>query len=125
MGNYISLYVTNPEGTPKPLTNSAFDANLGFPNGRKERVMIATEQEMEAAKLPLEARDYCAHKLLEYSACRTKVWPWAYKCAHEKHEYLTCEYEDYIIRMKEYEREKRLLHRKQRIEKKQDKELLA
>lgn len=125
MGNYFSLYMTNPEGTPKPLTEPSFDANMGFPNGRKQRVMIATEQEMEAAKLPLADRDYCAHKLIAYRACRADVWPWAYKCAHEKHDYLNCEYDDYINRMKEYEREKRLLQRKQRIEKKQAQELHA
>uniref|UniRef100_A0A182NH91 NADH dehydrogenase [ubiquinone] 1 beta subcomplex subunit 7 n=1 Tax=Anopheles dirus TaxID=7168 RepID=A0A182NH91_9DIPT len=125
MGNYVSLYLTNPKGTPLPLTEPSFDPNLGFPNGRKERVMIATEEEMEAAKLPLEARDYCAHKLIQYRACRSDVWPWAYKCAHEKHEYLNCEYDDYILRLKEYEREKRLLQRKLKIEKKQAQELAA
>uniref|UniRef100_A0A182P3Q5 NADH dehydrogenase [ubiquinone] 1 beta subcomplex subunit 7 n=1 Tax=Anopheles epiroticus TaxID=199890 RepID=A0A182P3Q5_9DIPT len=125
MGNYVSLYLTNPKGTPLPLTEPSFDPNLGFPQGRKERVMIATEEEMEAAKLPLEARDYCAHKLIQYRACRSDVWPWAYKCAHEKHEYLNCEYDDYILRLKEYEREKRLLQRKLRIEKKQAQELQA
>ena len=57
-------------------------------------VMIATPKQMEAAKLPLKDRDYCAHKLLQYRGCRADVWPWAYKCAHEKHEYLTCQYEE-------------------------------
>ncbi|XP_058463882.1 NADH dehydrogenase [ubiquinone] 1 beta subcomplex subunit 7 [Malaya genurostris] len=125
MGNYVARYVTNPEATPEPLVKPSFDANFGFPNGRKERVMIATEQEMEAAKVPLENRDYCAHKLIAHMACRADVWPFAYKCAHEKHDYLNCQHEDYIYRMKEYEREKRLLLRKQRIEKKQARELLA
>ncbi|XP_052862378.1 NADH dehydrogenase [ubiquinone] 1 beta subcomplex subunit 7 [Anopheles cruzii] len=125
MGNYVSLYLTNPKGTPVPLTEPSFDPNLGFPHGRKARVMIATEEEMEAAKLPLENRDYCAHKLIQYRACRADVWPWAYKCAHEKHEYLNCEYDDYILRLKEYEREKRLLQRKQKLEKKQAHELAA
>lgn len=60
-------------------------------------VMIATEQEMEAAKIPLEDRDYCAHKLIAHRACRADVWPWAYKCAHAKHEYLNCEYEEYVF----------------------------
>lgn len=56
--------------------------------------MIATEEEMQSAKLPLEDRDYCAHKLLQYRACRADVWPFAYKCGHERHEYLHCEYEE-------------------------------
>uniref|UniRef100_T1H5N3 NADH dehydrogenase [ubiquinone] 1 beta subcomplex subunit 7 n=1 Tax=Megaselia scalaris TaxID=36166 RepID=T1H5N3_MEGSC len=110
MGN--AYHCTPPDVTPSP--KPSFDPNLGSP-ARKERVMIATEAEMVAAKLPLEDRDYCAHKLLKYRSCRADVFPWLYKCHHEKHEYLTCEYEDYILRMKEYEREKRLLARQARI----------
>uniref|UniRef100_U5ESL6 NADH dehydrogenase [ubiquinone] 1 beta subcomplex subunit 7 n=1 Tax=Corethrella appendiculata TaxID=1370023 RepID=U5ESL6_9DIPT len=126
MGNYIARYVTNPEGTPVPLTEPTFNPNFGFPEkGRKRRVMIATEDEMESAKLPLQDRDYCAHLLLNYRSCCKDVWPWAFRCAHVKHEYLHCEYEDYILRLKEYEREKRLLLRKQRIEKKRLREELA
>jgi len=102
MGNAFALYV-KPDVTPHPLNDPSFDPQLGFPNGRKERVMIATEAEMESAKLPLEDRDYCAHKLLKYRACRSDVFPFLYKCHHERHEYLQCEYEDYILRMKEYE----------------------
>lgn len=56
--------------------------------------MIATEAEMVSAKLLLEERDYCAHKLIEYKACRADVWPWAYRCAPEKHEYSNCQYEE-------------------------------
>ncbi|KAG8240384.1 hypothetical protein J437_LFUL002526 [Ladona fulva] len=116
MGNAWALYVSNPDGTPAPSQEPSFDPLYGFPNGRKERVMIATDEELSSAKIPLENRDYCAHLLLKYQSCRADVWPFPYKCAHEKHEYLTCEYEDYILRMKEYERERRLLQRKQRIE---------
>ncbi|XP_059610602.1 NADH dehydrogenase [ubiquinone] 1 beta subcomplex subunit 7 [Phlebotomus argentipes] len=119
MGNAIGLYITKPDTTPNPNKEPSFDPNLGFSNGRKERVMIATEAEMESAKLPLDGRDYCAHKLLTYSQCRREEWPLVYRCHHERHDYFTCQYEDYILRMKEYEREKRLLERKQRIAKKQ------
>lgn len=49
---------------------------------------------MVSAKLLLEERDYCAHKLIEYKACRADVWPWAYRCAPEKHEYSNCQYEE-------------------------------
>ncbi|XP_067007993.1 NADH dehydrogenase [ubiquinone] 1 beta subcomplex subunit 7 [Anabrus simplex] len=116
MGNAWALYVSDPQGTPNPLKEPSFDPLYGFSSGRKERVMIATQEEMESAKLPLEDRDYCAHKLLKYRACRADVWPWLYKCHHEKHDYLHCEYEDYVLRMKEFERERRLLQRKKRIE---------
>lgn len=57
-------------------------------------VMVATEEEMISAKIPLENRDYCAHILMKYQKCRNDVWPWAYKCHHEKHEYMTCEFEE-------------------------------
>lgn len=56
--------------------------------------MLASEEEMLSAKIPLEDRDYCVHLLLNYRACRADVWPLAYKCSHERHEYLTCEYEE-------------------------------
>jgi NADH dehydrogenase (ubiquinone) 1 beta subcomplex subunit 7 len=56
--------------------------------------MIATEEEMQSAKLALEDRDYCAHILLKYRACRADKAPWYWRCAHEKHEYLQCEYEE-------------------------------
>ncbi|XP_055678264.1 NADH dehydrogenase [ubiquinone] 1 beta subcomplex subunit 7 [Lutzomyia longipalpis] len=119
MGNQVGLYITKPDTTPNPNNDPSFDPNLGFKNGRKERVMVATAAEMESAKLTAEERDYCAHVLLNYRACRREEWPWVYRCHHEKHAYLTCEYEDYVLRMKEYERERRLLERKKRIEKKQ------
>ncbi|XP_049824084.1 NADH dehydrogenase [ubiquinone] 1 beta subcomplex subunit 7 [Aethina tumida] len=98
----------HPEVTPSPLEEPTFDPNLGFPNGRKERVMIATEEQMRSAKIPLEARDYCAHLLIKFQACRKDNWPWAVNCEHEKHAYLNCKYDDFVIRMKEYERERRL-----------------
>lgn len=115
MGNGWALY-SDPEGTPHPMKEPSFDPLYGFANGRKERVMIATVEEMESAKLPLADRDFCAHLLLKYRACRADKAPWLWRCGHEKHEYLQCEYEDYILRMKEYERERRLLQRKKRIE---------
>ncbi|PSN34255.1 NADH dehydrogenase [ubiquinone] 1 beta subcomplex subunit 7 [Blattella germanica] len=115
MGNAWALY-SDPAHNPHPLKGPSFDPLYGFANGRKERVMIATEAEMESAKLPLEDRDYCAHLLIKYRACRADKAPWLYQCEHEKHVYLNCEYEDYIIRMKEFERERRLLQRKKRLE---------
>ncbi|KAG5670342.1 hypothetical protein PVAND_000616 [Polypedilum vanderplanki] len=121
MGNGIAL-AHKPEVTPPPFCDIQFDPMMGFPEGRKERVMIATEEEMVAAKLPYEQRDYCAHLAIKLLQCRKEVWPWAYKCQPERHEYLTCEYEDYILRMKEYERERRLMERRERIKKKQERE---
>lgn len=56
--------------------------------------MKATQAELESAKIALNERDYCAHLLLEYRGCRSKVWPLAYKCHHEKHSYLNCQYDE-------------------------------
>ncbi|XP_067640905.1 NADH dehydrogenase [ubiquinone] 1 beta subcomplex subunit 7 [Eurosta solidaginis] len=103
-----------PDVTPEHDCVPSFDPMFGF-ESRKERVMIATEEEMQSAKLDLADRDYCAHKLLKYRACRADVFPFVYKCHHEKHDYLTCEYEDYVLRMKEFERERRLLERQKKI----------
>ncbi|XP_023012841.1 NADH dehydrogenase (ubiquinone) B18 subunit [Leptinotarsa decemlineata] len=103
-----------PEITPSPHEEPTFDPLLGFESGRKERVMIATEEEMRSAKLPLEDRDYCAHSLLKFRTCRRDNFPWVVNCSHEKHEYLNCKYDDFVIRMKEYEREKRLRIKQQK-----------
>ena len=56
--------------------------------------MVATEEEMSSAKLTPEERGYCAHKLIAFNACKRKEWPLAYKCAHEKHELMNCQYEE-------------------------------
>ena len=112
MGNGI-VKAFKPEVTPGPYQEPSFDVMYGFPEGRKERgllfsytlchhqmnfygllVMIATEEQMMSAKLPLENRDYCAHLALKILECRKEVWPWAYKCTPEKHEYLNCQYEE-------------------------------
>lgn len=57
-------------------------------------VMVATEEEMISAKLKHDVRDYCAHKLIDFAVCRRDNWPWVVKCSHEKHAYLTCQYEE-------------------------------
>lgn len=59
--------------------------------------MIATEAEMVSAKLPLEERDYCAHKKIDYLRCYADHFPFVYKCAHEKHAEATCLYEEWVI----------------------------
>lgn len=56
--------------------------------------MIATEAEMIAARMPLEERDYCAHKKLQYQSCRADVYPFVYKCHVAKHEVEHCLYEE-------------------------------
>ncbi|XP_054001072.1 NADH dehydrogenase [ubiquinone] 1 beta subcomplex subunit 7 [Hylaeus anthracinus] len=119
MGNVLTTFGNwseYPEGFKPP----SFDPQLGFPNGRKERVMMATEQEMIAGKVPKKFRDYCAHKYLEYSACERRHWPIHPRCRQEQHAYIHCQAEDYYLRMKEYERERRLQRREKRKMEKQN-----
>ncbi|KAG1694106.1 NADH dehydrogenase [ubiquinone] 1 beta subcomplex subunit 7 [Nymphon striatum] len=113
----IDANLTNPDLYPETDKDPTFDALYGFPSGRQERKMIATNEEMVKAKLPIDKRDYCAHLLIKYHACFYDKFPWVHQCSHEKHDYIHCEYDDYVSRMKEYERERRLLVRKKKREK--------
>ncbi|XP_066469714.1 NADH dehydrogenase [ubiquinone] 1 beta subcomplex subunit 7 isoform X1 [Tiliqua scincoides] len=82
-------------------------------------VMIATQQQMNDAQLPLEQRDYCAHYLIKLMKCKRDKFPNIFGCKHERHDWDYCEHLDYVMRMKEFERERRLLARKKRIEQKE------
>uniref|UniRef100_A0A224XPG4 NADH dehydrogenase [ubiquinone] 1 beta subcomplex subunit 7 n=1 Tax=Panstrongylus lignarius TaxID=156445 RepID=A0A224XPG4_9HEMI len=117
MGNAVTgyNYTLHKDVVPSPHQESKFEPLYGFPNGRTEKVMIATEEEMYSAKIPLNKRDYCAHHLLKFQKCRKEKFPWIYKCHHEKHEYLHCQYEEFVDRMKDFEREKRLMEREKRL----------
>ncbi|KAL7292500.1 NADH dehydrogenase [ubiquinone] 1 beta subcomplex subunit 7 [Trichogramma pretiosum] len=103
---------TDPEYQPKYDAPPSFDPHLGFQGKREERVMIATEQELRAAKIPKEDWDYCAHHRLDLARCRADVFPFVWKCRDEAATVSHCLKDDWIIRMKEYERERRLLQRK-------------
>ncbi|XP_078513432.1 NADH dehydrogenase [ubiquinone] 1 beta subcomplex subunit 7 [Lissotriton helveticus] len=115
MGAHLARrYLGYPE--PDPENIPTFSPELGFPEERKERVMIATQAEMDAAQLPLEQRDYCAHHLIKLMKCKRDTWPNFLACKHERHAWDYCEHQDYVMRMKEYERERRLLMRKKKLE---------
>ncbi|CAG9785147.1 unnamed protein product [Diatraea saccharalis] len=92
-----------------------FNPQTGFSFNRKEREMKISEAELMSAKIPPVYRDYCAHYLMDYQVCRYKNMPMLYRCAHEKHNYMNCEQQDYVLRMKEFERERRLRVREQRL----------
>ncbi len=51
---------------------------------------------MRLAKIPAAKRDYCAHLYLEAAKCRRENFPLVYRCAHQKHEYDLCEYDEYF-----------------------------
>ncbi|XP_033738399.1 NADH dehydrogenase [ubiquinone] 1 beta subcomplex subunit 7-like [Pecten maximus] len=100
-----------PDLHPNRHKSPTFDPNYGFPNGRKEREPTLSYDEMVAHKVPEEYRDYCAHYYVDMARCYRKVLPFNYRCSHEKHHWDQCQYEEMISRMKEYEREKRLIQR--------------
>uniref|UniRef100_A0A0K8RBL0 NADH dehydrogenase [ubiquinone] 1 beta subcomplex subunit 7 n=1 Tax=Ixodes ricinus TaxID=34613 RepID=A0A0K8RBL0_IXORI len=121
-GNLTTLNATSMMTVMTPEVENfkpSFDPMLGFPNGRKRREMVATEAELESARIPPKNRTYCAHKLIEFKACRKDHFPLVYRCQHEKHEYEDCMYQDYLIRYKEYERERRLRAREEQRRRKQ------
>ncbi|XP_002740163.1 NADH dehydrogenase [ubiquinone] 1 beta subcomplex subunit 7-like [Saccoglossus kowalevskii] len=94
MGHMWSAYVTQPSISPDLNNIPTFDPMYGFPNGRKERVMVATQEEMDKAKLSLHQRDYCAHLLMDLMKCDRDNFPWRNECKHQRHEYEHCEYEE-------------------------------
>ncbi|XP_020624874.1 NADH dehydrogenase [ubiquinone] 1 beta subcomplex subunit 7-like isoform X2 [Orbicella faveolata] len=69
-----------------------------------EPVMKVTAKEMADAKIPLSARDYCAHLLIPLLKCRKDTYFAPWKCQHEKHAWDRCQYDDYLHRVREKER---------------------
>ena len=52
--------------------------------------MIATEQELRAAKIPKSEWDYCAHHRLDLLRCRADHFPLVYRCRGEAHTLSSC-----------------------------------
>ena len=78
-----------------------------------------TKGQMIAAKLHEVNRDYCADTLIDFKACRHEHFPFVqWHCSHAKHAYIECQKEDWYHRMREYERERRLRKRQERVDKK-------
>ncbi|XP_035253072.1 NADH dehydrogenase [ubiquinone] 1 beta subcomplex subunit 7 [Anguilla anguilla] len=117
MGSHlVRSYITQPDTEPDPRKPSSFDPQHGFEDERKEREMVATQQQMSDALLPVVQRDYCAHHLLKLMKCKRDNWPNFLACKHERHDWDYCQHQDYVMRMKEFERERRLLVRKKKME---------
>ncbi|KAM6467762.1 NADH dehydrogenase [ubiquinone] 1 beta subcomplex subunit 7 [Python bivittatus] len=119
MGAHLARrYWGESELEPDPSGAPAFDPLFGFPE-RKERVMVATHKQMNDAQIPFKFRDYCAHHYIMWQKCKRDKFPNSIiGCKHEEHQWKYCEHLDYVMRMKEFERERRLLARKKRIEEK-------
>lgn len=61
--------------------------------------MIATQEEMVEAKIPLAYRDQCAHLLIPLNKCRHAEFYLPWKCEAERHVYEKCAYELVMERM--------------------------
>ncbi|KAK3442479.1 NADH dehydrogenase [ubiquinone] 1 beta subcomplex subunit 7 [Eucalyptus grandis] len=61
--------------------------------------MIATQEEMVEARVPLAYRDQCAHLLIPLNKCRQAEYYLPWKCEGERHSYEKCEYELVMERM--------------------------
>lgn len=127
MGNYSSLWMQtgwnqfkDPEGHPKLHMPSVYEPLYGFPKGRKKREMLASEEDMNRYCVPVWQRDYCAHLAVDFYKCQKEYFPWASTyCTDQKHAWEICQRDDQILRMKEYERERRLLQKERRLKKQQ------
>ncbi|KAI1702113.1 NADH-ubiquinone oxidoreductase b18 subunit (NDUFB7) domain-containing protein [Ditylenchus destructor] len=118
MGTKLSTSLEDwlhPEVSPRADRPTTFDPQAGFTKGRKERKMIATTEEMDRWQLPYGSRNYCAHHLIDVKKCQAKYAPFiSHPCWDLMHVYEQCHYQEELVRVKEYERERRLLKRRQR-----------
>ncbi|NXF56320.1 NDUB7 dehydrogenase, partial [Oceanites oceanicus] len=77
--------------------------------------MVATAQQLADGRVPLDQRDFCAHHLLRLLRCQRDAFPLPWGCHALRHAWDACQHRDYVMRMKEFERERRLLQRQKRI----------
>ena len=61
--------------------------------------MIATQEDMVEARVPIPYRDQCAHLLIPLNKCRQAELYLPWKCENERHSYEKCEYELVMERM--------------------------
>ncbi|XP_063037952.1 NADH dehydrogenase [ubiquinone] 1 beta subcomplex subunit 7 [Melospiza melodia melodia] len=117
MGGHLSRrYLWDAEAEPDPLHMPSFPAELGMP-ARRPRVMVASASQLSDARVPLEQRDFCGHHLVRLLRCQRDNFPVPWGCHALRHAWDSCQHEDYVMRMKEFERERRLRLRQQRLRK--------
>jgi NADH dehydrogenase (ubiquinone) 1 beta subcomplex subunit 7 len=61
--------------------------------------MQASQAQLQAAKIDLAYRDFCAHLLIPLNECRRANFYLPWTCKHEKHAYEGCEYKEYMKRV--------------------------
>ncbi|CAN7044239.1 unnamed protein product [Brassica rapa subsp. trilocularis] len=81
----------------KERNRDCYSRRMEVPGSSKK--MIATQEEMVAAKVPLGYRDQCAHLLIPLNKCRQAELFLPWKCDDERHVYEKCEYELVMERM--------------------------
>ena len=57
---------------------------------------MISDEELAKERIPLAARDYCAHLLVDLNRCRRRTLYLPFKCTEEKHEYEQCLYKEYF-----------------------------
>lgn len=57
--------------------------------------MMISDEELAKERIPLAARDCCAHLLVDLNRCRRRTLYMPFKCTEEKHEYEQCLYKEY------------------------------
>nr|CAX71068.1 NADH dehydrogenase (ubiquinone) 1 beta subcomplex 7 [Schistosoma japonicum] len=72
MGHVLATY-KDPNSMPDIFRGPIFNPLDGFPEGRKRRQSILTEDEMIAAGLRSHERDYCAHILIASKNARRNI----------------------------------------------------
>ncbi|KAM8793857.1 NADH dehydrogenase [ubiquinone] 1 beta subcomplex subunit 7 [Eudromia elegans] len=119
MGAHLARRYAGGAGEePDPLRMPSFPPREGLPE-RRPRAMVASAAQLAAARLPLEQRDFCAHRLLRLLRCHRDGFPGTPRCHRERHAWDACQHHDYVMRMKEFERERRLLQRRRRLRERQ------
>lgn len=63
--------------------------------------MVATDEEMKAARLDPQWRDYCAHMLIPLNKCRRANLSMPFRCVDERHAYEKCQFGQFERRSKE------------------------
>lgn len=87
------------EGSIVELIVRIFNFDIGMEVSGSSKKMIATQEEMVEARVPLAYRDQCAHLLIPLNKCRQAEFYLPWKCENERHSYEKCEYELVMERM--------------------------
>ncbi|OAF68358.1 NADH dehydrogenase [ubiquinone] 1 beta subcomplex subunit 7 [Intoshia linei] len=108
----------HPEESPDCSKPPTFDSHFGF-DGRKRKLRdpSVTEDEVRSANISMNHRNYCAKYFIKLMHCHQKNRVKFNPCSYESHNYQSCLNDDAILRIYEYERERRLKSRQLKLDK--------